>query len=41
MPSEHGLHRAGRVLSSDWSVNSFMMFVFEKKLVMLWTENSH
>ena len=40
MPSEHSLQRAGRVLSSDWSVNSFIMVVLGKILVMLWTENS-
>ena len=33
---------AGRALISDWSVNSFITDVYEKKilLVVLWTENS-
>ena len=34
-------HPEGRELTSDWSVNSFKMVVYEeKKLVILWIENS-
>ena len=34
-------HPAGRALTSDWSVNSFMMVVDENfLLVVLWIENS-
>ena len=32
-------HPAERALSCDWSVNSFVMVVFEKFLVVLWTKN--
>ena len=34
-------HPAGRSLRSDWSINSFIMVVYENCfLVMLWAENS-
>ena len=33
-------HPAGRALISDLFVNSFIMVVYEKFLVVLWTENS-
>ena len=34
-------HSAGRVLTSDWSVSSFIMVVYENLLAALWTENSN
>ena len=34
------LHPAGRELRSYWSVNSFIKIVYEKKIVLLWTEDS-
>ena len=35
------LHPAGRALSSDWYINSFIMVVCEKKkIVVIWTKKS-
>ena len=35
------MHPAGRALSSDWSITSFIMIAFEKMiLVVVWRENS-
>ena len=41
IPVTKEVHRpAGRVLASEWSVNSIMMVVYEQRiLVVLWTEN--
>ena len=32
-------HPAGRALNSDWSLNSFIMVVYDNLLAVLWTEN--